>query len=591
MSNVIHNIVDYGAVGDGQTLNTAAIQKAVDACATAGGGTVVAPAGVFVSGPVFLKSNIEFHLTAGAVLRGSRNMEHYGIVDVETHGHRIKVFLASLLTAIKAENVSITGSGTLDGQGKVWWDEIDAGRGGNRPVLVYFVDCERVLLQGVKLLNSPCWTVLPLLCRNVSIRGITIQNPWKPYHNCDGIDIHSCRNVRVSDCYVDTGDDGICLKTVPDFGMIGGPVKGKIAPDYSKPRIPCENVVIENCVVEHGHSGVGIWAEVIGGMRNIAVSNCIFDGTRTGIRIARYPVAGGYVRDVRVDNVLMRRVGCVFELSTTLPGYLMERAVSHPGMDESPEFSNIHFSNITATQAQIACEAHGLPAASPHDISFSNIRIEADAGFDLRHMHNVLLDNVEVECRGVPLRASDVTQLEVRRFRATTPPAADSVIQFTRTRDAWVHGCTATPGTGVFVGLVGDENRNLLVDANRLDQAEEAQAQVEAANEWNVCSHAYSGSRWIRDSGERNAWLPISVAVMEAIRREWTEEQIDRIFSISRVEPNARNGAEVENESERRRIYIIEADGVEERLIFYEDGQLLRKINDPNFHAHTWEGM
>jgi hypothetical protein len=287
----------------------------------------------------------------------------------------------------------------------------------------------------------------------------------------------------------------------------------------------------------------------------------------------------------------MRRVGYVFELSTELAPWFGKELQSEPGMDESPEFSNIHFSNITATQAQIACEAHGLPKAAPHDISFSNVRIEADTGFHLRHLQNVLLDNVEVECRSVPLVAQDCTNLELRRFNATTPPADDAVIQLTRTKSTWIQGCTAAPGTGVFVGLVGDENAELVMENNRLTLAAQAQARAAPANEWNICSHAYSGARWIRDTGEHNSWLPVSSAVMQTLRKTWLQEQIDRVFSISRVEPNARNGAEVDGPSEDRRIYIIEAHDVTVRLVIFEDGEILRRINDPDFHAYNWDAM
>jgi polygalacturonase len=589
----VFEITDFGAVGDGETLNTAAIQAAVEACAGKGGGTVQVPAGVFVSGPVFLRSNIEFHLGAGAVLSGSRNFDDYPLLDVEGHGYHInRWWHASLLTGCHLENVAITGRGVLDGQGDVWWQAKDAGELRHiRPMIAWLFDCERVRVDGVKMMNSPSWTLLPVFCRNVSIHAITVKNPWKPYHNCDGINLMSCRNVRISNCHVDTGDDGICLKTVPDFGMVCKPVEGKLAPDYSQPRIPCENVIIDNCVVEHAHSGVGLWAEVIGGIRNIAVTNCVFDGTRTGIRMARYPVAGGFVRDVRVDNIVMRRVGYVFELSTELAPWFGTEPLAEPGMDESPDFSNIHFSNITATQAQIACEARGLPRAAPHDISFSNLRIEADAGFHLRHLQNVLLDNVEVESRSVPLVAQDCTNLELRRFNAPTPPADDAAIELTRTKATWIHGCMAAPGIEIFVGLVGEENTGLVTENNRLTHAAQAQATVEPANEWNICSHAYSGARWIRDTGEHNSWLPVSAAVMQTLRETWPQEQIDRVFSISRVEPNARNGAEVDDPAEERRIYIIEAHNIKERLVVFENGEVLRRISDPDFHAYNWEGM
>ncbi len=595
MHTMDFNVTEYGAVGDGATPDTAAIQKAVDACAAAGGGRVVVPGGVFVSGPVFLRSNIEFHLSPGAVLQGSRNFEDYPLLDIESHGYHIGRWHASLLTGAHLENVSITGTGVLDGQGDAWWKAKDAGTlKFIRPMIIFLVDGERILIDGVKIMNAPSWNVLPILCRNLTINNISIENPWKPYHNCDGIDLMSCRDVRISNCHVDTGDDGICLKTLPDFGMIcgtavdgGDTAKPANGPDYRKPRIPCENVVITNCVVRHGHSGVGIWAEVIGGMRNIAVTNCVFEGTRTGIRIARYPWPGGYVQDVRVDNIIMRRVEFAIELSSQLTFGNMEPG---PDPETTPVFRNIHFSNITATQAAIACEMHGLPAMPSRDISFSNMHIESDLGFNLRNAQGVLFDNVTVECRGVPLIVQDVSGLELRRFNAKVSTPELPVVQMERVREAWVHGCTAAPGTDVFLGHVGAGNE-VRMEGNRMQHAARAEAGIDPANAWNLCSHAYSGSRAIRDTGTHNAWLPVSAAVQETVRRRWTPEQVDRIYSTSRVEPNARNGAEVDNPDERRRIYIIEAHDVAERLVIFEDGELLRTVVAPDFHAHVWNGM
>lgn len=588
-SHYVFNVSDHGAVGDGKTVNTKAIQAAVDACARVGGGRVVVPGGTFISGPVFLKSNIEFHLSAGAVLKGDPDMRAYGPVDLKTQGHHINAFKSSLITAVQATNVAVTGRGTLDGNGKIWWDEMYAGRGGARPVLVYFLDCDRVQIEGVTLLNSPAWTLLPLLCRDVEIRGIKIQNPWKPGCNTDGIDVHSCRNVRISDCIIDTGDDGICLKSIPDWfisacGTNAGVPTMQV--DYSQPRVPCENVTIENCTVLHAHSGVALWAEVIGGIRDVVVTNCVFDGTRTGIQFQRYPYPGGYVRDVSISNIVMRRVEIGIELATENdPWHTMHDG---PDLETTPEFHNLRIANITGTQLNVACEIRGMEKNPVHDIEFSHIRMEANLGFVMRRAKNIRFDAIHLQCQNVPLVMKDCENIEVLGINAKPSLLALPVIEVERVKEVWIHGCTAAQGTGVFLGEVGQGN-DVLLEGNRLKYAREERAAVQPDNEWNICSHAYNGSRWIRDRGTRNIWLPLPEPVAAFVRRRWTPEQADGIFSVSRVEANARIGAEVADGSERRRIYIVQSRFVDERLVVFEDGELLRTIDDPNFHAHFEE--
>ncbi len=585
MTSTIFNVVDFGAVGDGNTLNTAAIQKAVDACAAAGGGQVVVPAGIFLSGAVFLKSQVEFHLSLGAVLRGVQDFAAYPPLSVEApQGHSLsgwRGWRASLLTGVQLQNIAITGQGLLDGQGDFWWKTLDAWHAGQkkppRPNLFLLLDCEGILLDGVRFLNSPAWTVVPILCRNLTINNIDIKNPWKPYHNCDGIDLVSCRNVRISNCHVDTGDDGICLKTLP---LLWG------TPDYSKPHIPCEDIVISNCVVEHGHCGVGIWGEVLGGMRGVAVSNCVFDGTRTGIRISRFkPWPGGFVRDIRIDNILMRRVECVFEVSNY---WDPEKIESGPGKEDTPVFSNIHFSNITATQARVACEMFGMAKNPVRDISFSNLRIEADKGFDLRDAGNILLDNVEVTCPGPALQIRNVHNLEARRVIRASPRAGIPVIQIENTRDVWIHGCRAVEGTDVFLGQVGDDNHSVVLEGNALSPAVHAYSNVAPGPAWNFSSYAYSGSAMWRVSGEENPFLPVSPAVEATIRREWDAARVNSINGLFRLESGGREDV-VLPAGDKRRIYITEAWGVSEKLIICEDGELLRKIDDPQWRA--WENM
>ncbi len=597
-------ITKHGAVADGRTINTKAIQAAVDTCAKAGGGRVVVPGGTFLSGPIFLKSNIEFHLSAGAVLKADPDMSVYKPVELKAHGHHINAFQASLVTAVQCENVSVTGRGMLDGNGKVWWDEIDAGRGGARPVLVYFLDCDRVLLDGVRLRNSAAWTVLPLLCRDVEIRGIELRNPWKPYHNCDGIDVHSCRNVRISDCLLDTGDDGICLKSIPDWfisacGTNAGHPTMQV--DYSQPRVPCENVTIENCTVLRAHSGVAIWAEVIGGMRNVTVTNCVFEGTRTGIQFARYPWPGGYVRDVTISNIVMRRVEIGIQLSNRWDD-CFGKLNDGPEPEMTPEFCNIRLSNITGTQINAACIMNGMDTNPVHDIEFSHIRMEANLGFQVSRARNIRFDTIHLECQSVPLAMKDCENVELLAFNAKPASPEIPVIEVERVTDGWIHGCTAAAGTGVFLSELGKGNDVLLED-NRMKYAKQERAALKPNIEWNICSHAYNGSRWIRDRGTVNVWLPLPAPVATFVRGRWTQAQIDGIYSVSRVVAIARDGAEVTPPApsssgygavppggtvseERRRIYMIESRYVAERLVVFEDGELLRTVNDPDFHPH-----
>ena len=576
-------VTDHGAVGDGATTNTAAIQKAVDACAAAGGGRVVVPAGVFVSGPIFLKSHVEFHLVAGAVLRGSPTIADYPLLDCQARGYHIdRWWHASLLTGTNLENVAITGRGTIDGRGEVWWKAKEAGQlKFIRPMTVFLFDCERVRVDGVRVMDSPSWTTVSILCRNMTFHDLTIRNPFKPYHNCDGINFVSCRNVRISNCSIDTGDDGITLKSLPDFGMVTGDMvkKGDIAVDYSKPRIPCEDFTITNCVVEHAHSGVGIWAEVIGGMRNIVVSNCVFDGTRVGIKIARWPPPGGFMKDIRVSNIVMRRVEVPLEVSS----FADPKAIG-PGPDRetTPEISNIHISDITATKARVACQAHGLPKMPLRDVSFSRIRIEADRGFEVRDAENILLDDVTVSCPGPAVMARDVKGLEIRRLDAARPQADVPAIELTRCANAWIHGCRMRDGSGPFVGLVGDANAGLVLGDDPLPLT---RAEIQPTPTWSSSSYAFTGSCLWRTEGGTNPFLPVPPAVADTIGKHWDRGRIHGIHGIHRLESNARPDVTLPA-GDLREIYVVMAWSVPEVLLIAEDGELLRKAENFDYQAN-----
>ena len=257
---------------------TAGIQAAINACAAAGGGKVFVPPGKYLTGPIFLKSNLEFEVLAGATLLGSTNFADYPTIPGWWEGLERTVY-ASMITGIDLENVAITGQGTLDGQGAVWldaWDKTEQlrkklgliGREPEnppgsplpwpRPRVINLYRSHKVLIRGLAFHDSPSWTVHPVLCEDVYIEGLTIVNPPHSW-NTDGIDPESCRNVRISGCYISTGDDCIMLKS----GY-------KQIPE--KPFLPTENIAVTNCTFNAGGCGVGIGSETAGGVRKVAIS-------------------------------------------------------------------------------------------------------------------------------------------------------------------------------------------------------------------------------------------------------------------------------------------------------------------------------
>lgn len=361
-----YDITNFGAIGDGETVNTEMIAKAVNACFSAGGGTVYVPAGEYVTGAVILKSNIHLYLEAGAVLSFTNDLKEYPIVESCWEGVRQEVH-ASCIYAEDAENIALTGFGTLRGNGAFWWDAFRKGElSYPRPKLVSFDQCRHVQISGIKLLDSPSWTVHPLCCEDVVINGITIINPADS-PNTDGINPESCRNVRISDSYINVGDDCIAIKAGTE--------------DTTK-RVACENITITNCTMIHGHGGIVLGSEMSGDIRNVTVSNCVFEGTDRGIRFKSRRGRGGVIEDIRVNNIVMKGVICPFILN--LYYYFGPRGTEsfvsdknpHPVTEATPIFRRIHFSNITAREVSAAAGfLYGLAEMYVEDITFDHVDI------------------------------------------------------------------------------------------------------------------------------------------------------------------------------------------------------------------------
>lgn len=392
------DMLKSGAKADGKTLNTMLINHTVDRLSQAGGGTLFFPAGTYLTGAIRLKSNITLELEAGATLLFSDNFDDYlPFMEVRHEGVMMKSF-SPLISAMDAENITIKGEGTLDGQGKAWWTEffriyVDLEKNGMRelnkyqplwerendvealyaetnedwhgtlkrrffrPPFIQPVRCRRVRIEGVKIINSPFWTVNPEFCDNVVVTGVTIHNVPSP--NTDGINPESCRNVHISDCHISVGDDCITLKSGRDA-------------QARRLGVPCENITITNCTMLSGHGGVVIGSEMSGSVRKVTISNCVFDGTDRGIRIKSTRGRGGVVEDIRVSNIIMsniKREAVVLNLKYS------EMPVE-PMSERTPLFRDISISDLTAVGVKTPVKIVGLEEAPVTDIILRDINVK-----------------------------------------------------------------------------------------------------------------------------------------------------------------------------------------------------------------------
>ena len=412
-ASAAHDIRAHGAVGDGMTLDTVAVQAAIDACAAGGGGTVFVPPGRFVTGSVVLRSRVELRLSSGATLAGAAGPEHYPVIESRYGGYvgfnaaseggaftgtRAQAGVGAggpsfatverprrvsreahrpLIFADGEEDVVISGPGTIDGQGAPWWELKRSGRLERaRPTLIGLNGCRRVTIRDVRLVNSPSWTVHPVLCTDVSIRGVRITNP-PDAPNTDGIDPDSCSGVVISDCTVDVGDDCVCIKS-------GNEVDGR------EVGVPCENIVVSNCIMRRGHGGVVVGSEISGGVEGLLVSNCVFDGTDRGIRIKSRRRRGGWARDLVFSNIVMRDVLCPVVVnawyhcgSDPADDYIHGEA-AQPVDETTPVFADIRLAGVTCRGATSAAGfVWGLPEMPVRRLSLRDVDIEVVSRADL----------------------------------------------------------------------------------------------------------------------------------------------------------------------------------------------------------------
>ncbi len=373
---------DFGAKGDGTTKDTAAIQGAIDACAAKGGGTVRLTAGTYLSAPIMLKSNITLQLDKGATLLGSPDHEDY---PAKTE-FRLPA-ATPLVSATNAENVAITGEGTIDGQGESWWKMTrgvrDAGVMGNhpRPRLIVFDHCKHVRVEGVTIQNSPFWQLVPYYSDDVLISHVRILAPY-PSPNTDAVDPFSSSNVRIDHLYADTGDDDIAIKS----GAIDSPGGDD----------PARDITITDCTFLHGH-GLSIGSEIAGGAHNIVAKRIHFEGTDNGIRVKANRDRGNDVSDLDFSDIDMKDVKNPIVVSEYYPRILPPAGdvAPQPVTRLTPHFHNIVFRNVTATGGEMAGAIVGLPEAPVSDIVLQNVTLSGKTGLSIGYA-NVTGQNVKV---------------------------------------------------------------------------------------------------------------------------------------------------------------------------------------------------
>ncbi len=445
----VFDIRKFGAAAGGQTACTQALAAAIAACAGAGGGRVLVPAGVWLTGPVHLKSNVELHVAEGAELRFSPRFEDYlPPVFMQRGGVRCYGY-SPLIYARGCTNIGITGRGTLNGQGEAWWPWVKSQPGmtrlfragaagvpveqrvfaseadGVRPPFVQTIECCNVLLEGFTLTDGPSWNIHPVCCENVIVRGVSViaHGP-----NNDGIDPDSCRNVLIEDCVLDTGDDCICLKAGRDEDAWA---VGK----------PCENVVIRRCRTRRGHGGVVLGSEMSAGIRNVFVHDCRFEGTDRGIRIKSLPGRGGFVENVWFQDLAMDRIaGAAIHLT-----FRYSKSDSQTG--KQPRFRNFQIRRVTCASAKQAVEIQGLPANYMQDVLLEDVRITSRRGLSAEYARGLRLKRVDLRVASGPLfRLLDGEQVDISE-------------------------CPCPQGTDVFLRLEGAATKDVRLDKANLANA------------------------------------------------------------------------------------------------------------------------
>ena len=412
-SEKTYNIVDFGAIGDGTTDCTENIKNAIVTCSDSGGGVVLVPEGTFLTGAIYLKSNVNLHIIKGATLLFSKDYKKYlPVVRTRFEGNDLMNY-SPFIYSLDEENIAVTGKGTIDGNADTltWWpwkanrkfgwnegspnqlSDRDSllkmsdehvpiekrvfGEGHNlRPNFVQFINCKNILIDGITILRSPMWELNPILSSNITIKNVTITSPGP---NNDGFDPESCKDVLVDSCFFKTGDDCIAIKSGREE-------------DGRRDNTPSENIIIQNCEMQDGHGGVAIGSEISGGCRYVFVENCKMNSPDLdrALRIKTNSLRGGTIENIYMRNV---QVGEVREAVLMINFYYEQGDAGN----HVPIVRNVFMDNVTSQKSKYAFYIKGYKRSPVENIFITDCKFN-DVSDDnvMDAVENLKLDNVTI---------------------------------------------------------------------------------------------------------------------------------------------------------------------------------------------------
>ncbi len=483
----VFNVMDYGAKGDGINLDTRAIQSAIND-ASVKGGKVLLPGGKYLSGTLFMKSNVTIEIAEGAVLLGSTNIKDYPDTIPSLKSYNDVFLTQSLIYGEKLENIAITGRGTIDGQGSAFKVTTKAkpDRYRKRPFVIRFIECKNVSIENISMRSSAMWMQQYLACEFLTVNGINVYNHANK--NNDMIDIDGCRNVIISDCFGDTDDDALTFKST----------SGSI----------CENITVTNCVLSSHCNGLKFGTESIGGFKNVSITNIVIKpssspdkiyGLKNGIGgIVLTVVDGGIMDGITISNVMIDGVQTPLFIRLGNRGRTIREGMPKP---PAGVIRDINVSDITASNvSNLGSSITGIPNHYIENVSLNNIYIsysgggtkedalsiphekeeeypESDMfdklpayGFFIRHVKNISLNNIHLSYREKEMRpvleCTDVDEIEISGLKAKIDPDAGSIFVFDDVKNAAIYNSKSLNETKQFISLSGKNNSNIKLIGN-----------------------------------------------------------------------------------------------------------------------------